>query len=91
MNTNAPVTAHDRSEMARMVKEMLGEAKAVLWWKTPNPQFGNIAPMWLFVGSQERRVRNFIFDAYENDKYAKKYRADYERLSPTAGEPRDDA
>jgi hypothetical protein len=57
--------------MGRIVKEILGD-KSDDWWKTPNPMFGNISPMWLVgVGaSAERKVRNFIFDRGEEIRLA---------------------
>jgi hypothetical protein len=62
------VTAEQRVEMVGMVKEILGPEKSLLWWTTPNPMFGMIAPMWLCAGPSEHRVRAFIMDAYENNK-----------------------
>jgi hypothetical protein len=53
--------------MVRMVKEILGEDKALLWWKTSNPMLGGISPMWMSSSSvSERGLRNFVFDAYED-------------------------
>lgn len=45
------VTAIERREMARIVNETLGK-KAALWWKTPNPNFRNVSPMWMAVGGR---------------------------------------
>lgn len=61
--------------MVRMVKEILGSEKALLWWTTPNPMFGGISPMFLCAGPSEGKVRNFILDAYENHLAAEKAKA----------------
>lgn len=71
LNTSQPmsaVTKEQRIEMERMVEEVLGPEKALLWWKTPNPMFGGIAPMWLCGNGGESKVRSFILNAYEDYK-----------------------
>lgn len=76
------VTPEQRVEMVGMVKEILGPEKALLWWKTPNPMFGGISPMWLCAGPGERKVRAFILDAYEDHKAAE----NAGRFAASAGE-----
>lgn len=71
MDTERRVNPADRREMARIVRATLGHEKAVLWWSTPNPMFGNVSPMWMASDPErERKLRNFIFDAHQNNTLA---------------------
>lgn len=65
----AEVAPEQRKEMAEMVREILGPEKAVLWWTTPNPMLGNIAPAWLSSSGTEDKLYRFIKDAYEADQF----------------------
>lgn len=53
--------------MIRHVQDILGKEKALAWWTTPNPYFGNIAPCWLFYTDTESRLKDFILHALEDN------------------------
>lgn len=46
------------------VERILGdEGKAVLWWVTPNPMFGNVTPAYMVMIGQKEKVYAYIRDA----------------------------
>lgn len=66
-----------KREAFRMVREILGEDKAALWWTAPNPNFGGITGMQMLELSRRTRDRlyGFIQDAYESEQIAQAMRA----------------
>jgi len=54
--------------MAEIVRKILGKEKALEWWVTRNPMLGNIAPMWMSFTGAERKLRDFIFQAEEDNR-----------------------
>jgi hypothetical protein len=57
--------------MTSRVRELLGTEKSYMWWLTPNPMFGDIEPVLLVRKDSncERRVFNFIAEAYEHKEF----------------------
>lgn len=52
----------------RYVKLLLGEEKAKLWWKLPNPQFGGLIPQDLIDRGRAIKVIKFIEVAKDENK-----------------------
>lgn len=54
------ITPVQRGEMVGIVLKRLGKKKANLWWQTPNPMLGDVAPMEMVLMGREAKLYQFI-------------------------------
>lgn len=44
------------------------EAKATLWWQTPNPMLGGVSPQSMVLAGRTRKLLKFIRTALEENR-----------------------
>lgn len=59
------ITPAQRVQMAKWVRELLGPAKAVSWWETPNPLLGGVKPYVMTLMNREESLYEFIKESHE--------------------------
>lgn len=66
----------ERGEILSKVMQMMGwtKAKAILWYKTPNPMLGLLSPQWLVMRGRGHKVLKFIEDANSTNRVVAEWR-----------------
>lgn len=69
MNTSPAdsLTPEQLQEMIEIVVEILGQTKACVWWKTPNPMLGEVSPAFMLATGRARKLYSFVKQAQQDN------------------------